>query len=75
MIGSAIGLMYLTAWIFEELGVLDDNYIDSTLNTILYEWYLSLSAVEWLRVPIIFAEYQVTLFLGANDFNPNDERF
>lgn len=75
LLGTIIGFMYLSAWILEEIAILDDNYIDSTLNVLLNEWYISIFAVDWVRVPIIFAEYQVTLFLGANEFNPNDERF
>ena len=75
MIFSVIGIIYFWAWVLEEAGVLDDNYIDSVLNIFFYEWYHSILAVDWIRVPIIYMEYLVTMYLGQNEFDPTDERF
>ena len=74
-IGSVIGIVYLVAWILEESGAIEANYIDETLNVILVEWYESFTAVEWVRTPMIYFEYCVTLYLGLNEFDPTDERF
>ena len=75
VIGSVIGLIYLVAWILEETDAIDESYIDTTLNVVFKEWYESLSAVEWIRIPLIYMEYLVTIFLGLNEFDPTDERF
>ena len=75
LIGSIIGFIYLIAWILEETGAIDESYIDTTLNVVFKEWYESFGAVEWIRIPIIYMEYLVTVYLGTDEFNPHDQRF
>jgi len=75
IIGSVIGIIYLVAWILEETGAIDEAYIDTTLNVVFSEWIESLGAVEWVRIPIIYMEYLVTVYLGLDEFDPTDDRF
>ena len=75
VVGGIIGLIYLVAWILEETGAIDESYIDTTLNVIFDDWFESLGAVEWVRIPIIYMEYLVTVFLGLDEFDASDARF
>lgn len=74
-IGSVVGITYFVAWILEESGAIDHNYIDTTLNVVFREWIETLTAVEWIRIPVIYMEYLVTIFLGLDEFDPTDDRF
>ena len=56
-IAWCLGLLYLLAWFFEEMGWVDDNYVDSIFNIFVFEWYKSLFEVDWIRIPFIFLEY------------------
>lgn len=75
LVGSVIGLTYLVAWVLEETGAIDHSYIDTTLNVVFDDWIESLGAVEWVRIPIIYMEYLVTVFLGLDEFDASDDRF
>ena len=69
-----VGSFYGWAWLFEEFGWVEDNYVDKVLSVFIYEGYKSFFAVEWIRIPIIYIEYLVTLYLGLDEFDPNDSR-
>jgi hypothetical protein len=74
-VGLIVGGLYGMFWAFEELEWIEDNPIDSFYHVYLVSWYESLSTVDWIRIPLIYLEYHVTLMRDQTEFDATNEEF
>ena len=74
-VAGMVGLVYTVFWLLEATGAIADNPLDVFFTVTAVHWAESLALVEWVRVPLIYFEYLITLFLGQEDFNPNSQAF
>ena len=74
-LAGVAGLWYIFFWALEVTGAIEDNPLDEFFTVTIWHWGESLALVEWIRVPLIYFEYLITLFLGQEDFNVNSQGF
>ena len=74
-IGTLFGGLYGLFWILEETGALEDNPMEEFWNGYVLEWVTTATKLDIVRVPLIYFEYQITLLLGKQEFDPTNTEF
>lgn len=55
-IGTLYAFTYVIFWLFEQLGILQDNPAEYFLHSII-EWFETLALLDFVRVPLIYFEF------------------
>lgn len=71
-IGIFIGSVYFLFWLLEIFEAIEDNPIEYFIFSVLTEWINTIAMLDFVRIPMIYFEYLVTLLVGLKEYDPNN---